>query len=124
MKTGRRNVNDMCIFWIVVLKIFVQRQQVNIMHRDVVVVVLCGQKPDVNQRRSIESKSVHLIYHKNMMWNALLVQELMHMWDKLQQLFKAIPKWDDQGEFLLPRILRINVFVLSGILVILAAARI
>lgn len=47
---GRKSVRQLVIY----------RQQINVVHGDIIKVVLHLKKANVNQRRSVESESVHL----------------------------------------------------------------
>lgn len=73
----------------------VERQQVHIMHGNIVTINTRLQKAHVEQRGTVEAQTVHLINDVYVMILALRCQETVDMRCKLQQFFKSIPEWDE-----------------------------
>lgn len=92
MQFRRRNMQR-SVFGVVVQQLFVDRQQINVMHCNVIVFGFCVQKSDVYQRGTVESVSVHLIQDKYLMRNALIVQEAGDVRSKRQQLLETVSEW-------------------------------
>lgn len=104
MKAWSRNMK-WSTSWILVLEILIQRQQVDVVHRNVIKIILREEKTDVDQRCSIEPKPINLIDDENVMRNLLIDEEFCHVRHKLQKLLETIPKRHNHSEFLLIRII-------------------
>lgn len=98
MKTRSGNVKR-SIFWVIISEILVQRQQVDVMHCNVIEILFHEQKTNIYKRRSIKPESVHLINNKDVMSDSLIRKKLVQMRNKLQQFFKAITERNNNCEF-------------------------
>jgi hypothetical protein len=100
MKTRRRDV-ERPICWVIVLEIVVKRQQIHVMHRQVIEISLRHQKSNVDERSAVEPEAVDLIDDKDVVRDVLGCEEFVHVRHKLQQLLEPVAERNNQSEFLL-----------------------
>lgn len=71
----------------------IQRQQVHVVHANVVVSPPFGEQESyVDQGSPVEAIPVHLIQHEDVVGNPLSIQEVTHVGCELQQLLEPISK--------------------------------
>lgn len=52
-----------------------------------------------NPKKKPKPIIIHLVNDINLMSCSLLIQKIMHVWHKLQQLFKSVPEWNQNSHF-------------------------
>lgn len=81
-----------------VSQLSVDRQQVDIVHGDIVELVLGVLEADVDQGRTIEAEPIDLVHDEDLVPDVLVVEELRHVRHELEQFVKAIAERHDHGK--------------------------